>query len=78
MADTYEKDLSQKSTLTFVDFLRAVGTDNVSYKERICDVGSAMLGGVTLDTEAASGDDHDLYAAIDDLGWTDCIEQEGS
>lgn len=74
MADTYEKDLSQKTTLTVVDFLRAVGTDNVSYKESICDVGGTMLGGVTFDTESASGDDHDLYVALVALGWTDCIE----
>ena len=34
MADTYEKDLGQKSSLTASDFIRVVGSDNVSYKQR--------------------------------------------
>ena len=33
MADTYEKDLAQKSSLTLADYVRVVGSDNVSYKQ---------------------------------------------
>ena len=33
MADTYEKDLGQKSSLTTSDYIRVVGSDNVSYKQ---------------------------------------------
>lgn len=39
MADTYEQNLGQKSSLTTSDFIRVVGSDNVSYKQ---DVGSVM------------------------------------
>ncbi len=35
MADTYEKDLAQKSAVTISDYVRLVGTDNVSYKQPI-------------------------------------------
>jgi len=78
MADTYEKDLSQKTTLTGADFLRVVGTDTVSYKDTIRDIGGALFGGITFDTEAETGDDADLYAAITALGWSDCIETVAS
>lgn len=40
MADTYEKDLAQKSSLTVSDFIRVVGSDNVSYKQSLLDVGA--------------------------------------
>lgn len=42
MADTYEKNLAQKSSLTTSDYIRVVGSDNVSYKNRISDVKTAM------------------------------------
>lgn len=42
MADTYEKDLSAKSSLTTSDFIRVVGSDNVSYKQSVSAVKSAM------------------------------------
>ena len=35
MADTYEQNLGQKSSLTTSDFIRVVGSDNVSYKQRV-------------------------------------------
>lgn len=38
MADTYEKDLAQKTSLTTNDFIRVVGSDNVSYKQLVSDV----------------------------------------
>lgn len=42
MADTYEKDLGQKSSLTTSDFIRVVGSDNVSYKQKVSAVMTAM------------------------------------
>lgn len=42
MADVYEKDLAQKSSLTTSDFIRVVGSDNVSYKQRVDNVKSAL------------------------------------
>lgn len=43
MADTYEKDLGQKSSLTTSDFIRVVGSDNVSYKQLVSDVADRIL-----------------------------------
>ena len=54
MADTYEKDLGQKSSLTTSDFIRVVGSDNVSYKQLVSDV---LTVGATID---ATGSDKDL------------------
>lgn len=42
MADTYEKDLAQKSSLTTSDFIRVVGSDNVSYKQNMSSVMETM------------------------------------
>ena len=42
MADTYEKDLAQKSSLTTSDFIRVVGSDNVSYKQNMNSVMETM------------------------------------
>lgn len=39
MADVYEKDLAQKTSLTTSDYIRVVGSDNVSYKQPINSVG---------------------------------------
>lgn len=41
--DTYEKDLGQKSSLATSDFIRVVGSDNVSYKQPLTALGSGML-----------------------------------
>ena len=38
MADTYEQNLGQKSSLTTSDFIRVVGSDNVSYKQLLSNV----------------------------------------
>jgi len=54
MADTYEKDLAQKSTLTLNDFIRVVGADNVSYKQQVSNVASAL--GITPHAIAENGD----------------------
>lgn len=39
MADVYEQNLAQKSSLTTSDYIRVVGSDNVSYKQPINSVG---------------------------------------
>lgn len=38
MADTYEQNLGQKASLTTNDFIRVVGSDNVSYKQPMTDL----------------------------------------
>lgn len=42
MADTYEKDLGAKSSLTTSDYIRVVGSDNVSYKQSLTSVNNAL------------------------------------
>lgn len=54
MADTYEKDLAQKSSLTTSDYIRVVGSDNVSYKQPLSNVmataGIVGISGITAGT----------------------------
>ena len=38
MADTYERNLPSKSTLTTSDYIRVVGSDNASYKQLLSNV----------------------------------------
>lgn len=64
MADTYEKDLAQKSSLTTSDYIRVVGSDNVSYKQGVPSVLAGM--GLSLyytDTNSTSdgSTDSDRY-----------------
>ena len=42
MADTYEKDLSAKTTMTASDYIRVVGSDNVSYKQSVNNINSTI------------------------------------
>lgn len=42
MADVYEKDLAQKTSLTTSDYIRVVGSDNVSYKQSLTSVNNAL------------------------------------
>lgn len=55
MADVYEQNLTQKSSLTTTDYIRVVGTDNVSYKQRVASVANTMTG--TQGTVLTSGTD---------------------
>lgn len=48
MADTYEQNLAQKSVITASDFIRVVGSDNVSYKQPI----NAVLNGIPSTTRS--------------------------
>ncbi len=50
MADTYEKDLAQKSSLTVSDFIRMVGSDNVSYKQPIRSVAELLTTALPYST----------------------------
>lgn len=43
MADVFEQNLPQKSTLTMSDFIRVVGSDNVSYKQLVSDVAEKII-----------------------------------
>lgn len=54
MADVYEKDLAQKSSLTTSDFIRVVGSDNVSYKQLVSDVAKKIIETYTGSTLAGS------------------------
>ena len=54
MADTYEKDLAAKSTLTTSDYIRVVGSDNVSYKQLVSDVAQKVIESYTGSTLAGS------------------------
>ena len=65
MADVYEKNLSQKTTLTMSDYIRVVGSDNVSYKQLVSDVANKIItsySGATLAGSAQS-----VKSAIDAL-----------
>ena len=65
MADTYEKDLGQKSSLTTSDFIRVVGSDNVSYKQGLPSVMGAMK---VSRTEVANNSDLDTVGYDATLG----------
>lgn len=45
--DTYEQNLGQKTSLTASDFIRVVGSDNVSYKQPLSDlnIGKIVISG---------------------------------
>ena len=63
MADTYEKDLSQKASLTTSDYIRVVGSDNVSYKQLVSDVAKKIIEVYTGSTLAGSA--QSVKSAID-------------
>lgn len=53
MADVYEQNLAQKSSLTTSDYIRVVGSDNVSYKQVVSDVADKVLGAYPTTTAIA-------------------------
>ena len=65
MADTYEKDLAQKSSLTVNDFIRVVGTDNVSYKQLVSDVAKKIIENYT--GSSLAGSSQSVKSALDAL-----------
>ena len=65
MADVYEKDLGQKSSLTTSDFIRVVGTDNASYKQLVSDVAKKIIENYT--GSSLAGSKQSVKAALDSL-----------
>lgn len=51
MADTYEQNLGQKSSLSVSDYIRMVGSDNVSYKQSARSVAELMSIALPYSTE---------------------------
>ena len=65
MADTYEKDLAQKSSLTTGDYIRVVGSDNVSYKQLVSDVAQKVIE--TYTGSSLAGSKQSVKSALDSL-----------
>ena len=65
MADTYEKDLGQKSSLTTSDYIRVVGSDNVSYKQLVSDVAKKIIENYT--GSSLAGSSQSIKSALDSL-----------
>lgn len=65
MADTYEKDLAQKSSLTTSDFIRVVGSDNVSYKQLVSDVAKKIIENYI--GSSLAGSSQSVKSALDSL-----------
>ena len=63
MADTYEKNLTQKSTLTTSDYIRVVGSDNESYKQLVSDVAKKVIE--TYAGSSLAGSTQSVKDAID-------------
>lgn len=65
MADVYEQNLASKSTLTTTDYIRVVGSDNVSYKQLVSDVAKKIIENYTGSTLAGSA--QSVKSALDSL-----------
>ena len=65
MADIYEKDLDSKTTLETSDYVRIVGDDNVSYKNRVADVAETVI--TDYDSQTLAGSQRTVKEAIDFL-----------
>ena len=65
MADTYEQNLGQKSSLGTSDYIRVVGTDNVSYKQLVSDVAKKIIENYT--GSSLAGSSQSVKSALDAL-----------
>ena len=65
MADVYEKDLAQKSSLTTSDYIRVVGSDNASYKQLVSDVAKKIIENYT--GSSLAGSSQSVKSALDAL-----------
>ena len=65
MADTYEQNLGQKSSLTVNDYIRVVGTDNASYKQLVSDVAKKIIENYT--GSSLAGSSQSVKSALDAL-----------
>ena len=63
MADVYEQNLEQKSSLTTSDYIRIVGSDNVSYKQLVSDVAKKIIE--TYAGSSLAGSSQSVKSAID-------------
>lgn len=63
MADVYEQNLEQKSSLTTSDYIRVVGSDNVSYKQLVSDVAKKIIE--TYAGSSLAGSSQSVKSAID-------------
>lgn len=65
MADTYEQNLGQKTTLTVSDYIRVVGSDNASYKQLVSDVAKKIIENYT--GSSLAGSSQSVKSALDAL-----------
>ena len=65
MADTYEQNLGQKTTLTVSDYIRVVGSDNASYKQLVSDVAKKIIENYT--GSSLAGSSQSVKSALDSL-----------
>lgn len=65
MADVYEQNLPQKTNLTTNDYVRVVGSDDVSYKQPLSDVAQKTIENYAGSTLA--GSTQSVKGAIDGL-----------
>lgn len=65
MADVYEKNLESKSSLTVNDYIRVVGSDNVSYKQLVSDVANKII--TTYTGASLAGSNQSVKSALDSL-----------
>lgn len=65
MADTYEQNLGQKSSLTVNDYIRVVGSDNASYKQLVSDVAKKIIENYT--GSSLAGSSQSVKSALDAL-----------
>jgi hypothetical protein len=65
MPDIYEKDLDSKTTLETSDYVRIVGDDNVSYKNRVADIAETVI--TDYDSQTLAGSQQTVKEAIDFL-----------
>lgn len=65
MADVYEKNLNSKASLTVNDYIRVVGSDNVSYKQLVSDVANKII--TTYTGASLAGSNQSVKSAIDSL-----------
>lgn len=65
MADTYENNLGQKSSLTTSDYIRVVGSDNASYKQLVSDVAKKIIEDYT--GSSLAGSSQSVKSALDSL-----------
>lgn len=62
----FEKDMNSKLSLGLNDFVRIIGSDNVSYKQLVSDVAKAIIEDYSA--SSLGGSDRSIKSAIDTIG----------